>query len=95
MLVNEEQPSNASYPMLVTLFGIVMLVNELQQKKASQPMLVTLSGIVILVHDSQPENANVTMHVTPFGMSYAPVFSRGQQINSVFSLLNSTPSSLE
>ena len=39
------QPENASFPMLVTLLGIVMEVKLMQPVKAHDPMLVTLLPI--------------------------------------------------
>ena len=42
------QYSNAPFPMLVTLFGIVMLARLLQYSNAPLPMLVTLLGISML-----------------------------------------------
>ena len=44
-------PSKALYPILVTLFGILMLVRESQSEKAKSPILVTLSGMLILVRE--------------------------------------------
>ena len=49
MVVKLVQLSNAYFPMLVILLGIVMLVKLLQPKNAPSPMLVTLLGIVRLV----------------------------------------------
>ena len=46
------QASNALFPMLVTLLGIVMLVSP-QHQNALFPMLVTLFGIVMLVSPVQ------------------------------------------
>ena len=42
--VSLTQPSNASFPMLVTLLGMVIEVRFLHQKNAFSPMLVTLAG---------------------------------------------------
>ncbi len=47
-------PSNAEFPMLVTLLGIINApVKPLQSLNALSPMLVTLSGIVNAVNFSQ------------------------------------------
>jgi hypothetical protein len=40
------QPANPSFPMLVTLAGIVRLVRLVQPANAEFPMLVTLLGSV-------------------------------------------------
>ena len=56
-LVSLLQPENAQYPILVTLFGIVILFKPLQFSNAELPILVTLFGIVILVKLLQPEKA--------------------------------------
>ena len=44
-----QPPANASYPILVTLSGIVTLVRLVHPKNALYPILVTLSGIVYSV----------------------------------------------
>ena len=49
-----EQSRNAPFPMLVTLFGIVIDVSPEQPENAPPPMLVTPSGIVIDVSPEQP-----------------------------------------
>ena len=49
LFVNQGVPENASSPMLVTLFGMVMLVKPVQSENALAPMLLTPSGISILV----------------------------------------------
>ena len=41
MLVKEEQPEKASYPIEVTPLGISMLVKEEQPSKASHPIEVS------------------------------------------------------
>ena len=51
--VKEEQLLKASYPILVTLLGIVIEVKEVQNLKACSPILVTLSPIVIEVKEEQ------------------------------------------
>ena len=57
IVLSEEQPSKARFPMLVTLLGMVMVVKEEQTLKALIPMLVTLLGIVIEVSEEQPLKA--------------------------------------
>ena len=47
------QPEKASFPMLVTLFGIVTPVRFLQLEKAELPILVTLLGIITPIRLSQ------------------------------------------
>ena len=49
LFVNQGVPENASSPMLVTLFEMVMLVKPVQSENALAPMLLTPSGISILV----------------------------------------------
>ena len=49
MLVKLLQPQNASLPMLVTEFGIVIPVKLLQPLNASLPMLVTEFGITVFL----------------------------------------------
>jgi uncharacterized membrane protein HdeD (DUF308 family) len=41
---------NASFPILVTLLGVVIEVRLLHQPNASLPMLVTLLGIIVDAH---------------------------------------------
>ena len=48
MLASLLQPEKASFPMLVTLSGIMMLVRLLQFMKVHSPILVTLPWIVML-----------------------------------------------
>ena len=55
---------NASFPISVTLLGIVILVRLLQSLKAAPPIIVTLSGIVILVRLWQLRNASNPIVVT-------------------------------
>ena len=43
LFVNQGVSKNARYPMLVTLFGMVMLVKTVQPSNARSPMLVTPS----------------------------------------------------
>ena len=57
MEVSEEQPANASSPMLVTEVGMVTEVREEQPRNADSPMLVTELGMVTEVRDEQPANA--------------------------------------
>ena len=52
ILVNEV-PTNTSYPIFVTLFGIVKLVNEVQPFIKRGAISVILLGIVIFVNDMQ------------------------------------------
>ena len=47
------QFSNAPYPMLVTLSGMVTEVRDVQKPNAPSPMLVTLSGMVTEVRAMQ------------------------------------------
>ena len=54
MLVKPVQMENAPFPMLVTLFGMLMLVMLLQPKNAEFPMLVTPSGIVTSPEQTVP-----------------------------------------
>ena len=54
MLFRFSHPSNACFPMLVTLSGIVTLVRPLQVSKAPYSILVTPSGIVMLSRFSHP-----------------------------------------
>ena len=49
LFVNQGVPENASSPMLVTLFGMVMLIKPVQSENALAPMLLTLLGIVMSV----------------------------------------------
>ena len=59
---------NASFPMLVTLFGIVTLVSPMQPENACSQMFVTLFGIVTLVRFMHPANAEFPMLPTPSGI---------------------------
>ena len=52
--VREEQPANASSPMLVTELPMVMEVREEQFRNAMSPMLVTELGRVMEVREEQP-----------------------------------------
>ena len=58
----------ASFPMLVTLSGIVTDVRPVQPEKAAYPTLVTLSGIVTDVRPVQPEKALFPILVTLSGI---------------------------
>ena len=53
---NELHPSNASYSILFTLFGIFMLVSDSHPAKAPVPILVTLLGITTFENETQPWN---------------------------------------
>ena len=52
--LNQDVPSNAPSPMLVTLYGMVMEVRLEQLENALLPILVKLSGMVIEVRLVQP-----------------------------------------
>ena len=54
MLARDSHPSNADFPMLVTLSGMLMLVRDSHQENAESPILVTLSGMLMLVRDLHP-----------------------------------------
>ena len=56
-LFNFVQLVIASFPISVTLSGIVILVSDLHMKNANSPIEVTLSGMVILVSEEQSRNA--------------------------------------
>ena len=71
ILVRLLQSSNAYFPIVVTLSGIVTLVRLLQFSNAYSPILVTLSGIVTLVRLLQPENAFSPIVVTLSGIVYS------------------------
>ena len=47
--VKLEQSLNASYPMYVTLEGIVIEVRPEQPKNAKSPILVTLEGMIVFL----------------------------------------------
>ena len=53
-VVKPLQPSNASFPMEVTLLGMVTDVKPLQSSNAYHPMEVTLFGMVTEVKPLQP-----------------------------------------
>ena len=65
--VNEEQFSNAYFPMLVTLSGIVIEVNPLQPEKAYDPMLVTLpsEGMTLFLQPNTNSFFSVSMRQFP------------------------------
>lgn len=57
ILVKLLQKANESFPILVTLFGIMILVNPVQLLNEAYPMLVTLAGTVMLVRVELYEKA--------------------------------------
>ena len=57
-------PLNASFPIEVTLEGMVTLSRLLQKEKASCPIEVTLEGMVILVRPLYAK-ASSSIEVTP------------------------------
>ena len=68
MEVKDEHPENATSPIVVTLFGIVMDVKEEHPENAPLPNSVTLFVIVIEVKEEHPLNALFPIIVTLFGM---------------------------
>ena len=56
MTVGISTPSNAAYPMLVTLLGMVTEVRPEQPQNAASPMLVTLLPMVMEVRPEQLQN---------------------------------------
>ena len=68
MLARLEQELNASFPILVTLSGMVMLARLVQERNAEFPILVTPSGMVMLARLLQRKNASSPIIVTPLGM---------------------------
>jgi hypothetical protein len=48
ILVNEEHPWKAFFPMLVTEAGMTMLCKLMNPLKALSPMVVTVSGILLI-----------------------------------------------
>lgn len=58
------QPSNASYPIVVTLSGITTEVRLVQPENASCPSSVTLFGMVTEVRLEHPLNASSPIAVT-------------------------------
>ena len=67
-LVRLLQSSNARYPIVVTLSGIVTLVRLLQAQNACASIKVTLSGIVTFVRLLHPWNAPNPIAVTLSGI---------------------------
>jgi glutamine amidotransferase PdxT len=68
MLPRLLQDQKASFPMLITLAGIVILVRLVQDENAELPMLVTLAGIVRLARLVQDQKAEIPILVTLAGI---------------------------
>ena len=62
------QSENASYPIEVTLEGMVTLVRLLHPRNALSPIEITLEGMVMLVRLSHHENALSPIEVMLEGM---------------------------
>ena len=63
--VKEEHFQNAQFPIVVTLFGIVIDDKEEHSQNVFSPIVVTLSGIVIDVKEEHPSNALTPIVVIP------------------------------
>jgi hypothetical protein len=81
MLVRALQPRNASFPILVTLLGMVRLAKGVFSK-ALIPILVTLDGIVTLVIE-ELLNQFAPIVVNPL----ASIMLVGQYLNALLSML--------
>ena len=92
MLVRELHPTKAPFPIVVTLFGILMLVRYLHPSKAPFPIVVTLFGILML-RDSHHLKAPSPITFTPFLIKYLPLKLHGAPNNLFQSLLYFTPNS--
>ena len=66
--VRPVQPENASSPILVTLFGMVIELRPAHPEKAELPILVTLLPMVTEVRPVQLPNASSPILVTLLGM---------------------------
>ena len=68
-LVSLLHSSNAQFPMLVTLSGIVTLVRLQQPANTSIAMRFTPLPIITFVNPLQPENAQFSICITEFGIT--------------------------
>ena len=71
---NETHPSNASFPISVTDWGIIIYVSNEQYWKAFFPILVTEEGILISIKEEQLKKALSFIIVIEDGIITSDIF---------------------
>ena len=66
---NWEHPTNALWPIVATLDGILAVFNSEQYANANDPIEVTLDGITICFKDTQQAKAELPIDVTLDGIT--------------------------
>ena len=69
IFIRSPQKEKATFPILVTVSGMVTAVRQAQPRKAESPMLVTPSGMMMLLRFLQSAKAELPIFFTPSGIT--------------------------